>query len=87
MISGLGAIARASEPRIGDEARRNFESASAELTRMATEFARTQRRAAALANGGATFSSACIEQCGVQPTTYRAPYAARAAGSEVRAWA
>ena len=78
---------RTGEPRIGEEARRSFETASHELTRSATEFSRTQQRTAALANGGATFASACIEQCGVAPTTYRAPYAARATGAEVRAWA
>lgn len=57
------------------EARLAFENASNELLEQAHLFERTHARASALATNGSTFASACIEMCGVLPTTYRAPYA------------
>jgi hypothetical protein len=62
---------------IGNEARLKFEAASQELLNAAHKFQVTQARAAALAANGASFVTACIETCGVPPTTYRAPYARR----------
>jgi hypothetical protein len=78
---------RANSPeasKLAAETRALFESASSALTRAAGNFARTQRRASTLANNGSTFATACIQTCGIQPTTYRAPYARR---GEARAWA
>ena len=66
------------------ETRELFESASAELLRVARDFERTGHRTAGLANNGSTFVTACIQTCGIQPTTYRAPYSRRGEG---RAWA
>lgn len=79
--------ARAAAPErhaITPATRADFENASAGLLRAARAFRRTHERAAALANGGATFAAACIQQCGVPPTTYRAPYARR---GEAAQWA
>jgi hypothetical protein len=81
------AEARARTPetsRLTAETRSLFESASSELTRIARDFTRTRERASALANNGSTFVTACIQTCGIQPTTYRAPYARRGEGG---AWA
>jgi hypothetical protein len=69
---------------LGAEQRAAFEQASCELIEAATAFQTTQQRAAALALNGATFAAACIEHCGIPPTTYRAPYARRGEG---RPWA
>lgn len=66
--------------KLTHETRAAFESASSELTRAARSFARTRSRSAALANNGSTFAAACIETCGIQPVTYRAPYARRGEG-------
>ncbi len=70
--------------RLSAEGRALFESSSSELLRAARDFERTRQRADALANSASTFVAACIETCGIRPTTYRAPYARR---GEVRAWA
>jgi ATP-dependent Clp protease ATP-binding subunit ClpA len=81
------ADARAKSPessKLTAETRAMFESASGELTRAARDFTRTRERTSALANNGSTFATACIQTCGIQPTTYRAPYARRGEG---RAWA
>jgi len=81
------ADARATSPesnRLTPETRASFEKASTELMRVAHDFERTRTRAAALANNGSTFTTACIQTCGIQPTTYRAPYARR---GEASRWA
>ena len=89
LMSALTAFAdaRAKSPensKLSAETRELFESASGELLRAARHFERTSNRAAALANNGASFVTACIQTCGIQPTTYRAPYARR---GEARTWA
>ena len=89
LMSSLTAFAdaRAAKTEGGQlsaESRELFETASAELLRAATGFARTQERCAVLANSGSTLASACIQMCGAQPTTYRAPYARR---GEAGTWA
>jgi hypothetical protein len=77
--------ARSSEGgKLAAETREIFEVASNELLGEAHDFEQTSRRAGTLANHGSTFVTACIQNCGIQPTTYRAPYARR---GEVRAWA
>lgn len=81
------ATARAAGPNqspISAEVRTAFESASNDLITMARNFQRTRARAAALAFNGISFSGAFIEMCGVQPTTYGAPYARRGGN---RPWA
>ena len=65
------------------ETRAAFRDASNELLWAARDFQRTEMRASAVANNGATFAAAGIEMCGVSPTTYRAPYARR---GEARVW-
>jgi hypothetical protein len=54
------------------------------MLQAARDFQQTRERAAALATNGAAFAAVCIEMCGVQPTTYRAPYARYGEG---RPWA
>lgn len=62
-------------PAISAEARAEFGQASGDLLQAARDFQRIRARAAALAANGSNFTTTCIEMCGVQPTTYRAPYA------------
>ena len=69
---------------LSPETRTAFEAASDKLLKAARNFQRTRARAAALTTSGATFATACIEVCGIPPTTYRGPYARNA---EVRPWA
>ncbi len=72
------------QPALSNETRVAFREASSELLGAARDFQRTQARAAAVANNGATFTSSCIEMSGLPPLTYRAPYARR---GEVKSWA
>ncbi len=72
------------QPALSHETRVTFREASSELLGAARDFQRTQARAAAVANNGATFTTSCIELSGVPPVTYRAPYARR---GEVKSWA
>jgi hypothetical protein len=81
------AEARAKSPEkitLSPEARTAFETASGNLMNAAQAFQKTRERAAALTTSGATFATACIEVCGIQPSTYKAPYARN---GEVRPWA
>jgi hypothetical protein len=63
-----------SAPAISADARAEFGMASNDLLAAARRFQGVRSRTAALATNGSNFTSACIEMCGVQPTTYRAPY-------------
>lgn len=67
---------RASEPEktpLEREVREQFEAQAQKLLDCAREFRKIVARAANLALGGVSFSNACIQQCGVPPTTYNAP--------------
>lgn len=55
------------------QAREEFETAAKNLLELAREFRKICDRASNLARGGSSFSSACIQMCGVPPSTYRAP--------------
>lgn len=78
----IGALTAFADARgaVGDnnppsqDARVDFEAASSELLLAARDFERTHHRATSLATIGTAFAGACIETCGVPPTTYRAPY-------------
>ncbi|HEX4949598.1 MAG TPA: hypothetical protein VFZ34_23180 [Blastocatellia bacterium] len=80
------ADARAAAPDavpISPAVRTAFSQASNELQTAAQEYQRLGGRASALAINGAIFSAVNIELFGIQPTTYRAPYARRGEG---RTW-
>lgn len=71
------AQARASAPeahKLTPEQRAEFEAASSELLNAARRFQRTRETAVALTTHGSTFATACIEFCGIQPSTYNGPY-------------
>ncbi len=68
---------------ISPPVRAAFSRASSELQTAAQKYQRIGGCASALAINGAIFSSVCIEFYGIQPTTYRAPYARRGEG---KAW-
>ena len=81
------AEARAAAPeghKLSPEARASFESASSELLTAARQFQQTRETAVALTNNGSTFATACIEFCGIQPTTYNGPYSRN---GDTRPWA
>ena len=80
------AEARAAAPqaqKLSSEARAAFESASKEMLEAARKFLRTRETAVALTTSGSTFAAACIEFCGIQPTTYNGPYSR---SGETRPW-
>jgi hypothetical protein len=91
MIQALTSFAEARAKVSGDgsrevldaEARTEFESASDRLIHSARDFQQTRGLAAILTTSAATFATACIEACGIQPTTYRGPYTR----GETRPWA
>lgn len=53
--------------------REQFEAAAKDLLESAQSFQKVARQASGLAVGGSSFATACIQVCGVPPTTYRAP--------------
>lgn len=55
------------------EAREKFEAAAKSLLEAAKSFQKVSSKAANLALGGSSFSSACVQMCGVPPMTYNAP--------------
>lgn len=79
-----GAPENRTQDPLSPDVRARFESISNDLLVAANEFQRTRARAAALTTSGATFATACIEVCGIRPTTYNGPYSR---GGELRPWA
>ena len=57
------------EPSVRDA----FDSAAKGLLEAARKFQNISNRVANLAINGSSFASACIQNCGVLPSTYRAP--------------
>jgi hypothetical protein len=53
--------------------REQFDSAAKQLIESARSFQTVAAKCASLALGGSAFSSACIQVCGISPTTYSAP--------------
>lgn len=58
---------------LNPEAREQFEIAAKSLIDIAKGFQKSSTRAANLAIGGSSFTSECVQMCGIPPTTYRAP--------------
>ena len=80
------AEARAAAPqshKLSPETRAAFEAASNEMLEAARKFQTTRETAVALTTSGSTFATACIEFCGIQPTTYNGPYSR---SGETRPW-
>ena len=61
--------------------REAFEAEANKLLSIARDFEKVAGRAASLAFGGSSFASANIQQCGVPPSTYRAPLLAFGRGA------
>ena len=55
------------------DAREQFDEAAKKLLENARSFQKAAGRATGLALAGSSFSTACIQMCGLPPTTYRAP--------------
>lgn len=58
---------------LASEIREQFEEAAKNLLEAARKFQIVAVRASSLAVSGSSFSTACIQMCGIPPTTYRAP--------------
>lgn len=65
--------AQTEKTSLDPHAREQFEAAAKNLLNLAKEFRTMCDRATTLARGGSSFTSACIQMCGVPPSTYRAP--------------
>lgn len=64
---------QAEKSPLDSAAREQFEDSARELLKSAKEFQKIAGRASSLALGGSSFATACIQMCGVPPTTYRKP--------------
>jgi len=67
---------RAAQPEripLDPASRAAFESSAKTLLEGAKQFQRAAKVATGLARSGSAFSNACIQMCGVQPSTYQAP--------------
>jgi len=69
---------------IGAEAREKFETAANILLEAARNYQKVSRRTENLAVSGSSFANACIEICGVLPSTYRAPVIKTSTGGSIR---
>ncbi len=58
---------------LDNAAREHFEMSAKSLLEAAKSYQKTAGRASSLALGGSSFANACIQMCGLPPTTYRAP--------------
>lgn len=58
---------------LAPESREKFEAAAKVLLEAAKSFKAISAKTASLAQGGSTFSAACVQMCGVPPMTYNAP--------------
>lgn len=58
---------------LDNSAREQFEMSAKSLLEAAKSYQKTAGRASSLALGGSSFATACIQMCGLPPTTYRAP--------------
>ena len=76
LMAALSAFAEepAGAAALDHDTRVAFRDASNELLEAAQSYQRARARAATLAHNGAAFAASGIENCGVPPTTYRAPY-------------
>lgn len=69
---------------LATEIREQFEAAAKKLLEAARSFQKVSSRASSLAIGGSSFATACIQMCGVPPTTYRAPVLKYVEGAHAR---
>jgi hypothetical protein len=65
---------------IGPDVRDMFESAANNLLEAARKYQKISKRTESLAVGGSSFATACIQICGVLPSTYSAPVLKSAIG-------
>jgi len=73
-----------SSQKISAEVRDQFETAANTLIAAAQQYQKLSNRSASLALSGSSFATACIQVCGVPPTTYRAPVLRTSSGGNVR---
>lgn len=76
--------AQAEKSPLDAESREKFEAAAKKLLEAAKRFQKISSKASNLALGGSSFAAACVQMCGVPPTTYRAPVLKYAEGGATR---
>jgi hypothetical protein len=69
---------------LSSNVREQFETAAKKLLEAARDFQKAAARASSLAIGGSSFATACIQMCGIPPTTYQAPVLKYAEGAPSR---
>ncbi len=65
--------AEAEKTPLAADVREEFDRSAQSLLAAANKFKSAATQAATLANGGSSFANACIQMCGVPPTTYNKP--------------
>ena len=79
MLEIMSALTQFAEQRAADgqkldpQIKEQFEQCAKELIEKAREFKRLADKTANLALAGSSFAAACIQVCGVPPTTYNKP--------------
>ena len=84
IMSSLTQFAETRQPEgsiLDKGVKEEFERCAKELIEKAREFKQTADKAASLAVGGSSFAAACIQECGVPPTTYSKPVLKRIANN------
>ena len=76
--------AQAEKIPLAADVREQFESAAKKLLEAARNFQKVSGQASSLAIGGSSFATACIQMCGIPPTTYQAPVLKYAEGAASR---
>jgi hypothetical protein len=67
-------------PEIRDE----FDNAAKNLLKIARKYEAVAAKTTSLAVGGSSFAVACIQKCGIPPTTYQAPVLKYSEGAVAR---
>lgn len=92
LLEMISALTEFSEMRAGETEkapldkmiREQFDISAKQLLEAAGNFQAVASRCTSLALGGSAFSSACLQICGVPPSTYRAPVLKYAEGAYAR---
>lgn len=70
-------------PPLEKSVREQFEESAKTLLEIAKEFERLTLKATNLALSGSSFATACIQFCGLPPTTYNAPILKQTRGENI----
>lgn len=63
----------ASESKLEQQIKERFEASAKQLIEIANEFEAVSKVAGGLALSGTSYTNACVQECGVVPSTYKKP--------------